>query len=103
MSNKYSFGDTGSKRSIPFVGSFVQLIVIAIGLYLALSIQNWNKSKKESVLEQKYLTALLEELKFNQTLIEEDQDFRLGQEKMFLKLMESRNRGVDRDTLDRAL
>lgn len=103
MSNKYSFGDSGRRRGIPFFGFFIEVIVIVIGIYIAFSVEEWSNGKKAKRLEQKYLTELLEEVNLNWQELELDQDFRRKQEAYLIKLMDSRNRAIDQDTLNTAL
>lgn len=103
MANKYTFGNSGHRSRIPILGFFVEVVVIVLGIYIAFTVEKWNDGKKEKLLEQKYLTELLEEVKINWTELEADQDFRRVQEEYLLKLMDNRNRQVDTDTINKAL
>ena len=102
MSNKYSFGESGSRRRLPFLGFFVEILVIVIGIYIAFLVNEWGEKKKERQLEVNYLRELREEVEINWQELEVDQNFRRAQEVFLLKLMDARNRRVDMDTLREA-
>ncbi len=42
-----------------------EIILVVIGILIALSINNWNEKRKDSILEKEYLTRLLEDIKFD--------------------------------------
>ncbi len=103
MANKYSFNDSGTRRRIPFIGFFIEILVIVIGIYIAFEVESWGEKNAQNDLEEKYLKELLEEVNLNWKELELDQDFRRRQEEYLIKLMDTRNRQVDIDTIRTAM
>lgn len=103
MANRYSFGDSGRKRGFNPLYIIIEVIIIAIGIYIAFQVEAWGDRRKEEALEIKYLTEMLEEANLNWRELELDQDFRRRQEEYLIKLMDSRNRQVNIDTIRTAM
>lgn len=45
--------------------AFGEIVLVAIGILIALGVNNWNENRKNTITEQKYLIALLEDFEIN--------------------------------------
>jgi len=65
--NLFSEGNTGKY----FKYAIGEIILVVIGILIALSINNWNENRKESILEQSYYCLLLNDIEQDKIKIEE--------------------------------
>ena len=47
-----------------------EIILVVIGILIALSINNWNESRKQDVTEKEFITGILNDLKQDKAYIE---------------------------------
>ena len=51
--------------------AFGEIILVVIGILIALQINNWNESRKQSTLEKEFLTSIKNDLKQDKAFIQE--------------------------------
>jgi len=105
VANKYRLG--GERRSGNPLGSilriFLEIIVIVVGIGIAVTVQNWNDTKKEQLLKLKSLQELRTEASINLQELNADQADRKVQVELFQKMIAAASERVADDTLRMAM